>query len=333
MIGPKKSMRSLAAFALPALILAAVFLWVNAELTGSPLRTAYQRAFEYGIENGFRFSHVSEGRAGGSVMASSGGIAAVLGTISNGLIRLNLSLFGWPFSFLFVPLAIGLRRASLWWWSVATYTLSHAWISNPGVDTFGPTHWFEMSLPVLVLTIMGCERATGWVERVSHEDARFPVNFLLALIAGSLLLFSPYRLRAAGEIGRMTGRPLRIVENSGIEDAVIFVDRPWLGACRRPPSVPNHFVFWWPVNDPDFENSVLWANHLSIEKDRELVGSFEGRTGYIATRHPTTCKMNLVPLEQAGSLDIPNGFMGIKAGRALRYSDRYPVTGGLPDGS
>jgi len=141
---------------------------------------------------------------------------------------------------------------------------SDLWVFDAGIDAFGPTHWFEMALPVLVLTMLGCRRATGWAEKVSPRNVALPRNLLLAFVAGSLLLFSPYRLRAVGEIGAMTLRVPDAIDRNDIYNAVVFVNRQWAAKCIPDlENPPRHFVFWWPVNDPDFENDVIWAN-LSI---------------------------------------------------------------------
>jgi len=328
----KRAFANLLWFGLPTVVLAALFLLVNAELTGSPFGTAYQRAFEYGIENGHRFSHVLGSRAGGTPMLSPRKLSGLFDMVSAAQLRLNMSLFGWPASFAFLPFAIGVRRAWLWWASVGTYLVTHFWAFDPGIDTFGPTHWFEMALPILLLTMLGCERFGGWAERTTPQLAELPRNLLLTFVAGSLLLFSPYRLRAVAEIGAMTRRPHEIVESNGVHNAVIFVNRPWAAHCDpnvRP--TPGHFVFWWPLNDPDFDNDVIWANHLSIEQDRKLLAAFPGREGYISWWHHEKCALGLAPLEEAASMGFPNGFMGPHFGTIRRYTDDLPITGELPE--
>lgn len=314
-------------FCVPTVALAALFLFINAEQTGSPFGVAYQRAWEYGVENGLRFSHVRPHRVDATVMLGSGDLPELISSVSNGLLRLNLSLFGWPLSFAFLPLAIGLRRAACWWASAAVYVVIHLWVFDAGIDTFGPTHWFEMALPVLVLSMLGCRRAANWAEKVSPRHVALPRNLLLAFVAGSLLLFSPYRLRAVGEIGAMTLRAPTAVARRGIHNAVIFVNRPWAATCNPDLRVPpRHFVLSWPVNDPDFENDVIWANHLSVEQDRRLLATFPGRDGYISGWNAKTCELKLIPIDDARRLGFPNGLMG-----PGRYTADQPPTGELPD--
>ena len=233
-------------FGVPTIGLAALFLFVNAEQTGSPFGVAYQRAYEYGVENGLRFSHVMPGRADETAMLASGDLPELLSTVSIGLLRLNISLFGWPVSFAFLPLAIGLRRASWWWASVGVYAAIHPWVFDA-------------------------------------------------------------------------------IDRRDIHNAVVFVNRQWAAKCIPDlENPPKHFVSWWPVNDPDFENDVIWANHLSVEQDRRLLAAFPGREGYISWWNVELCKLNLIAIQDTARMGFPNGFMG-----PGRYTDDHPPSGEL----
>ncbi len=314
-------------FAIPTSMLGAVFLLVNAELTGSVFGVAYQRAFQYGVENGLRFTHVMPMRVGATVMMATGGLDEMLSMASVGILRLNMSLFGWPLSLGLLPLAIGLRSANMWWACVATYVATHLGLFDAGIDTFGPTHWFELALPILVLTLLGCQRATAWGAKVSTDAASLPRNLVFSFVAASLLLFTPYRLKAVRDIGEMTRRPFDAIEQSGIRNAVIFSNRPWADMCySNRAGLPRHFVFWWPVNDPDFQNDIIWANHLSIEQDRKLLAAFPGREGYVLLWSDNPCRLELIPIDEAADRGIPNGNMG-----AEPYTDDHPPTGELPN--
>jgi hypothetical protein len=327
----ERPLANVVAFCVPVFALATLFLVANARQTGSPLIVAYQGAFDYGVQNGFRFTHALPSRQCDTPNFVGWNPPRMLGTVTNGLLRLNISLFGWPLSFAFVPAAIGLRRAWLWWASIATYILAHLNLLDPGVDTFGPPHWFEMSLAVLALTVLGGERATKWAHQISAEYTRLPANLVVAFILGSVFLFSPYRLRAVAEIAMMTGEPLQVVKRAKIHNAVIFSSRPWAMNCHRAIShPPRHFVFWWPVNNPDFDDDVIWANHLSVDQDRKLMATFSGRDGYIALWNRSSCTIELVPIEEAEQEDIPNGLMGGYGGPAQRYSEDHLVTGRPP---
>jgi hypothetical protein len=322
---------NIAAFCIPAFTLAALFLITNANQTGSPLVVAYQRAFDYGVENGFRFTHVTPSRVGHSPNFAGWDPPQMIATVTAGLLRLNISLFGWPLSFAFLPAALGLRRASIWWVTVGTYALVHLNLVDPGVDTFGPTHFFEMSVAVLALTVLGGQRATRWATRISPPYSQLPAGLAIAFVLGSVFLFSPYRLRAIREITAMTREPVEAVKRANVHKAVIFASRPWAMQCRRGiPRPAHHYVFWWPVNSPNFDDDVIWANHLSVRQDQKLMTTFPSRRGYVAVWRMPWCKMELIPVEEAEAMKVPNGLMGPHHGRMRRYSDEHPVTGELP---
>ena len=117
-----------------------------------------------------------------------------------------------------------------------------------------------------------------------------------------------------------------------MHNAVVFVNRPWAAHCDPDVSpTPKHFVFWWPPNDPDFENDVIWANHLSIHQDQKLMAKFPGRAGYISWWDREECAVKLMTLGAAAEIGFPNGFMGPHFGNIRRYTDDLPATGELPE--
>jgi len=79
------------------------------------------------------------------------------------------------------------------------------------------------------------------------------------------------------------------------------------------------------VNDPDFENDVIWANHLSVEQDKKLLATFPGREGYITWWTEKPCEVALIPIDDALAMEMPNGTTGRR-----RYTDDQPITGELP---
>jgi hypothetical protein len=125
----------------------------------------------------------------------------------------------------------------------------------------------------------------------------------------------------------MTRRAPEAVERGNIHNAVIFVNRPWAATCSPDLGAPpRHFVFWWPVNDPDLENDIIWVNHLSVEQDRKLLATFPDREGYITWWNAKPCELELIPIEDAARMGMPNGVMGSR-----RYSDEHSPTGELPN--
>ncbi len=259
-------------FLVPALVLAALFLGANAAQNGSAFKTAYQRYLEYSAENGYRFSH-----PGNSVLQSPAVISFANAAVA--AVRLHFAAFGWPL-LLFVPLAGG-RGAVLFQASLALFFATNVVARDAGVDTFGPVHYFEALLPLIALTVLGARRTSQMSSRVGPEWDRLPAAACAALIAVGLIAYTPLRLLSVERIGRNIAAPFEKVRELGITNAVIFAPRPFVD--QRPIVPTRHFVFWRPNNAPDLRNRILWVNHVTISKDKELMRNFPDRKGYVMT--------------------------------------------------
>lgn len=325
---------ALAAFAVPTLLLAVLFLWVNEVQTGSFLKPAYVAWQEYARANAFRFSGLTVSEVPTIPNLAFRGWDTALAVLSAGLGRLNYALFGWPTAFLFLPLAWTFRRARVFWASLAAFLVLHLPLRDAGVDTVGPVHFAELALPVLVLTGIGLHVISTWfLERWPRGHAAV-LALLVSLLASGLVLYVPHRLRAVSVVGTLVSVPRAAVERTGIEEAVVFISVPYALGCNPAIPVPSRpWTVWWPMNDPDFTDDVLYANHLSVERDRQLMTYFPDRTGWIARWRPD-CTLAIVPLDRADEADIPNGRMIFPApGEVVRYDESHPATGELPPGS
>jgi hypothetical protein len=211
---------------------------------------------------------------------------------------------------------------------VGFFLLTHMALRNAGIDTVGPVHFTELALPVLVLTALGLERGARWLEGLHAPGRRVALAAVTSVVVAGLTLYAPYRLRAVSTIGTLVNVPGSVRDVRGIENAVVFVVRPYAAPCNpalRAPSRP--FVLWWPMNDPEFDDDVLFANHLSVEADRRLMSHFPGRAGWIQ-RWRSDCRLELTPLDEADPDLIPNGNMV----RSRMWDETHPLTGELPPG-
>jgi hypothetical protein len=297
------------AFALPAVAGAALFLAVNRAQTGSFTETAYQRYFDYARENGFRFTDVKPHEAGKPPeLRFDEPPVEVLAKNGAALLRLNWALFGWPCSFLFLFFAGAGPAARLPWAAFATFLVTHSALDDIGIDTFGPTHYFEILWPVLLLTVLGLERATrvGASVLASPQAARL-ARVLPATLAAMLVLSMPWgyarvRLAAIARIVEDVGAPLEAARRERLSDAIVFAYRPFSMHCRSQPT--KHFKLWRPNNDPDLGNDVLWVNHLSVPEDRALMQHFPGRTGWVML-WDKACEVRVLPLDRLDPSAVP----------------------------
>jgi hypothetical protein len=310
--------RLAAAFAIPAVLLAALFLWVNREQSGDPFKPAYVRTVEYAKENGLRFS-AWEGHPSrvpdGAPDLKLGAPVERLRVQASALVRLNFSLLGWPCSLLLVLLAWH-RRAWLPWSIAGSFVLLHLPLKYSGIDLFGPVHYFELALPLLVLTGVGAGALDSL--RVTGRGRRRRLPSSGALVAALVLTaacgYTAVRLHAVREIAVATRTPWRVVEEAGIDRAVVFVRRPFVSyRCLTYPS--RGWVNSRPNNDPELENDILWVNDLGLDENGAFLERFPDRTGYMSL-WLRECRQMVLPLdllEEPEQTDAPAA--GIEGGR------------------
>jgi hypothetical protein len=240
---------------------------------------------------------------------------ASLDTMGTAMLRLWFSISGWPIGLVLALCAHGHRSVPWLWGIVVSYFITHYANLTPGIDAFGPVHYFELALPLLVLTVQGVAGATRLAARVSTAPSArsVPVVAMALSVMLALCLFVPARLLTVGRIAEASNLPLLAPARQNISNAVVFATRPFNTYCHSAPA--RGFVWWIPVNDPDFTRSVLWVEHISVQKDRALLKElFPERTGYLMlwTR---SCKVKLLPIDEIVPGQVPDGQPGPESPR------------------
>jgi len=299
--------RAFAGFLVVGVTCAALFLIANRIQNGSFLTTAYARALEYARENHFRFSGWIDEAALGTEGFVFGRPLEALMLTTTGLLRLNYALFGWPCSFVFLPFAGTRRRAWLFWACAGGFTVLHFYQADPGIDTFGPLHHYELALPILVLTVLGvktlAERCAQWAGDLGALT--LGVLAVCSLLAVALPGYDLVRLQTLGRIAENIRQPQAAVAAAALHRAVIFAPRPFIDQRSIAPT--RHFVFWRPNNDPDLRRDVLWVNHINVQEDRALMAQFPDRRGYVMIWDPA--RVRFLPLETLQPGSVPDGLM------------------------
>ncbi|MCP3960820.1 MAG: hypothetical protein GY719_23495 [bacterium] len=305
----RAAMRHFAAFAVPAVVLAALFLTVNKLQTGSYFEVAYQRAYTYAVENDFRFSlwpkEVDGGAFNELVFGDPRRALAITGAA---LARLNVTFLGWPCSLLFGLFAgRGRLRATLLL-SCLCYLALHFYTNNVGIDTFAPMHFFELAWPALLLSVCGLERITRALAGLAGPPEGWRVRWLpaalaCALVITSLIAYVPVRFAAIGKVAGNVALPFEALREAGMGPSVIFVQKPFIQYCKSAPT--RGWVFVRPNNDPELTNDVLWANHLSIEKNQLLMRRFPDREGFVMA-WDRDCRVVFIPLANLAPGALPD---------------------------
>lgn len=302
-------LRAIAACAVPCVVLGGLFLTVNAVQNGSPTRFAYQVALDYARDNGFRFTHWKPTTML-SVTLDPGRATIGLANAGVALFRLNGATFGWPFSLLLVPLAWRVRGAGVQWAALATFFAVHWTVVNIGIDSFGPVHYLEVVWPVILLSTLGVVRlAGGLAQEPAASAARWaaaPSTLVLVMIVLATLGYLPTRFRALRQITAVNNLALRAPARQGIDHAIVFTPRYITENCDR--QRPDGWMHWRPNPDPAFEDSILWANHITVEEDRRYMATFPDRSGYIFG-WARGCIPVLLPLDDPRADLVPPGPM------------------------
>ena len=293
-----RSLRILAGFALPALVMAALFLKVNQLQTGSYFEVAYQRAYTYAEENGFRFSLWPEDYEGEAMSELRfGDPRRSLAVTGAGFFRLSVTFLGWPCSVLFALFA----RQRMVWLSALSYLVLHFFTDNVGIDTFAPMHYFELAWPLLLLNVAGLARLTAGAGELDGRlpEGRWRWRGLPAAVAAAMTLVSlasyvPVRFGVIARVADNVAMPFQALRQADIRRAVVFAPETFIVYCRHPPV--RGWVFVRPNSDPWLEDDVLWVNHLSQETDELLMRRFPGRQGYVMTWDLKRCRVGFLPL-------------------------------------
>ena len=281
--------RRLAAFALPAVGMAFLFLAVNQVQHGSAFAVGYDRYYEYSEANDFRFSLFSEPSEQALPDFEFSDVFGSLGKTSLALFRFHFAFLGWPV-LLFAIFAGGRRL----WSAVFCFVAVHFFTNSIGIDVFAPVHYFELALPVLVLTILGAQRLQSWLAGGDSMWRGLVPCLLVSLVVVGLAGYTPVRLREAHRLAEAVYMPWRALEEAGIDRAVVFTSSPFVSSCHSRPSSP--LVFARPNNDPAFQNDVLWVNHVSLEENRRLMEYFPDRPGYVMG-WLRSCEVVMQPLD------------------------------------
>jgi hypothetical protein len=247
--------------------------------------------------------------------------AVIFANAGVALLRINYNLLGWVPSLLFVPFAARRDGASLLLSTIGCYFVTHYGIDQAGIDVYGPHHYVEVTLPMLVLSAIGLQSFARWLRDRTAATATAGTeaatawrpelvapSLAVSLAAFALVGYDPPRVSALRRMARDVNFPRDQLDAMGVHDAVIFSPRPFTAQYARcNDGMAGHFVYWRPNNDPDLENDVLWVNHITLEADAELMKeSFPKRTAY-EFFFDGNCKRHIMPLEQIAPHGIPDG--------------------------
>lgn len=295
----------LLAFLVPTTALAILFLLVNQWQNGSPTTVAYVRVAQYSVDNEYRFSNQPEDAQVAMPNLRMRSPLHQLRVLASGFTRIIYAAHGWPCAMLlllFLPL--GRPAVRLYGATILTFFAFHAFIADPGIDTFGPPHFFELILPLTVLLMaVGLE----WEKTGKPFLGLKPWPVFLAMIFLSLTFYTPIRLLTVHSITTSIRRAPDLTAH--LENAIVYVPHDeWAPQCDS--VKPEYHVFWRPNPRPDWSDSVLYANHISVEEDRaHHARRYPERKAYLLKMREQrgTCSLELLDLDSPEADPVPPG--------------------------
>ena len=295
------------AFAVSALAFALLFLGLQNMLHGTPWTTSYGHARAYRLANDLRFTTWKRSDMVGLAGFDFRSVVHDYAKTAGGFLRMGGDLFGWPIGLLALGLALGARGSGLAWGMAAGGLAEVFFQKDPGIDSFGPVHYAELALPVVLLTAAAGRAVFSWLRlEAGGASSALARRWLapagvFALITVAWLGFVPFRWATLDVISENIRAPVLEAERDARRPAVIFASFRFI-AC--PPVPAQHFRFMRPLNDPDLSNPILWVNHVTVASDRQLMTFFPDRNGYAQVWTPD-CQPHLLPLKLANDRDLP----------------------------
>jgi hypothetical protein len=228
-------------------------------------------------ENVFDFGFTEIGRGDYTHTPAAGAANLLLNAM-----RMNLWLFGWPFSLLFVFLFVLRGRFSagdrLLLGVIASMCVVHLPFLSPGVLEVGPRFYFTLMIPLSLLTARGMIGAREiMIEAFASRPAFRSTAIVPVFVAFSILLagttFYPEQAARYMSLTESIASPYRAVERAGLHNAIVRIDAlPAGGWVRNPRN-----------NRPDFSDDIIYARGGRPDALLELLNAHPQRSVHTLT--------------------------------------------------
>jgi hypothetical protein len=229
------------ALAGPMAIAMAVLLLVNRLQVGNALSSGYQ-AF-----------HGTSQSVGGLREFLGGDLALRSMSVFASLFRLDVWLFGWPLSLVFLAFA---PRQGPWrlLWVMVGAELSYRLISaKAGVGATGPVYMFEAVPLLCVLSAQGAVRAHRGLGTLRPPSAGTVPAAMLGGALVALTMFLPDRLGDLGRMGAAQRTAPELIARRGLTHALVFHE----GIV--PPWTYRSWAYFPRCNAPAMDDDVLYV--------------------------------------------------------------------------
>jgi hypothetical protein len=154
---------------------------------------------------------------------------------------------------------------------IVCFAAAYLFYYSPGVSDTGPIYYFELLLPLVLLSARGIRLLHDALSGLAVRWQAFTPVFVIVSIVFSLIAFYPEKAIHIMNLTDKVREPYERLEEAKVKNAVVFIE-----------SLPQAgWVFSYRHNAPLFDGDVIFARSLGIEKDFEVMEKFPGRDYYI----------------------------------------------------
>lgn len=252
------------------------FLFINWYINGDPFYSNYHAAWlgKTKFDSPFGF-----GKGAWRIIHTP--TQGLLNMVNN-FFKLNAWVFGWPIGFIFVLIwAIRKGRKAVDFLLLLPIFITFAayvFYFWPGISDTGPVLYFELLLPIALLSARGIEKLPGILKRFSDEKGAVlkTILFVGSSIIVAFVSFHFYNAKALAKIHDVVSEPYKHINIPTGQKAVVFTDfylqetgqKSWVAGRKN--------------THPDLGDDVIYVLDYGKEKDEEFLEKYyPGYQGYL----------------------------------------------------
>lgn len=205
--------------------------------------------------------------------------------------RLNTTLFGFPIGLLFVFIQFFYTkdyRDYILFGIIISFSTAYFFYYSPGVADLGPIYYYELIIPLLILTARGIKTSVELALKISETGKSFVYTFLLILIISSWVTFVPEKVTHISRLTAEIREPYEHVHSYGIHNAVILIKRlPLKG-----------WVFGYPSPSPKLNDDIIYCRLADRKSNLELLKHFKGRNFFILNYNEKSQKSEIAWIDR-----------------------------------
>lgn len=201
--------------------------------------------------------------------------------------RLNITLFGFPISLLFILIQILYTRDSRDYFLfgiILSFSLAYFFYYSPGVADLGPVYYYELLIPIMILTVRGIKTASELALKIGEKGKSFVYTFVLILIFSGWLTFVPEKVTHISRLTAKIREPYELIHSYEIHNAVIFIKRTPL----------KGWVFGYQNPSPKLNDDIIYCRLADRNSNLKLLKHFEGRSFFILNYNEKSQKSELI---------------------------------------